>query len=332
MHTSIPPGQRTHYLSPRSECVQAYFLVSALTISAPGLCAYKHTSWSAHSLSPSQVPVRTSIPPGQRTHYLFPRSLRTSIPPGQRTHYLLPRSLCVQAYLLVSALTISSPGHCAYKHTSWSAHSLSPPTSWSEHSLSPSQVTVSTSITPGQRAHYLLPRSLCVQAYLLVSALTISYPGLCAYKHTSWSAHSLLPPTSWSEHSLPAYLLVSALTISSPVLCAYKHTSWSAHSLSPSQIPVRTSIPHGQRTHDLLPKSLCVQVYLLVRALTISTSGPCAYKHTSWSAHSLSPTQVSVRTSIPPGQRTHYLLPPPGQSTHYLLPRSLCVLVLPRSV
>ena len=202
MRTSILPGQRTHNNRPWSLCVQTYLLVSALTISFPGPCAYKHTSWSAHSLSlpqvsaykhtswsahslsPPQVTVRTSIPPGQRTHYLLP-------PPGQSTHYLLPSSVRVQAYLLVSALTISFPGPCAYKHTSWSAHSRSPP-----------QVPVRTSIPPGQSTHYLLLRSLCVQAYLLVSALTISYPGLCAYKHTSWSAHSLSPPTSWSEHSL----------------------------------------------------------------------------------------------------------------------------------
>ena len=356
VRTSIPPGQCTLYLLPRSLCVQAYLLVSALTISSPGLCAYKHTSWSVHSLSPTQVSVRTSIPPGQRTHYLLPRSLCvqayswsvhslsppqvsvctsippgqhtlyllprslcTSIPPGQCTLYLLPRSLCVQAYLLVSALSISYPGLCAYKHTSWLAHSLSP-----------SQVSVRTSIPPGQCTLYLLPRSLCVQAYLLVSALTISFPGLCAYKHTSWSVHSLSPPQVSVRTSIPpgqctlyllprslcvqAYLLVSTLSISSPGLCAYKHTSWSVHSLSPSQVSVCTSIPPGQHTLYLLPRSLCVQAYLLVSALSISSPGLCVYKHTSWSAHSLSPPQVSVRTSIPP-----------GQCTLYLLPRSLCV-------
>ena len=370
MRTSIPPGQCTHYLLPRSLCVQAYLLVSTLTISFPGLCTYKHTSWSVHSLSPSQVSVRTSIPPGQCTHYLLPRSLcvqayllvstltisfpglctykhtswsvhslspsqvsvRTSIPPGQCTHYLLPRSLCVQAYLLVSTLTISSPGLCAYKHTSWSAHSLSP-----------SQVSVRTSIPPGQHTHYLLPRSLYVQAYLLVSALTISFPGLCAYKHTSWSAHSLspsqvsvrtsIPPGQCTHYLLPRslcvqaymYLLVSALTISFPGLCVYKHTSWSAHSLSPSQVSVRTSIPPGQHTHYLLPRSLYVQAYLLVSALTISFLGLCTYKHTSWSAHSLSPSQVSVRTSIPPGQCTHYLLPRSLYVQAYLLVSTLTI-------
>ena len=87
-------------------------LLGSFTISSPG----------------PQVSVRTSIPHVQRTHYLLPppgqRTHYLLPPPGQRTHYLLPRSLCVQAYLLVSAVTISSQYIYMYLLTSGIQHPM----------------------------------------------------------------------------------------------------------------------------------------------------------------------------------------------------------------